>query len=114
MDAFIQWITQHPAEAAWALFATLTALVTVYYRLEPSIKRYVEATTVKWDDEAFQYVQQVGRTVKWLVGLLALLLPAIAGPRPAALQSDDDRTDGDPTPRLGTHSQQQYREEKRK
>jgi len=82
MDQLVAWISANPAEAAWTLFAILTAWVWVYYRVEPAIKRYVESTEARWDDVAFARIQATGAAVKYLVDLLAVLLPALAGPRP--------------------------------
>lgn len=86
MDQLVAWVAEHPSDAAWMLFAFLTAFTWVYYRVEPAIKRYVESTEAKWDDAAFARVQAIGAAVFWLVGLLAVLLPVFAGPRPTKLE----------------------------
>lgn len=44
------WVAAHPAEAAWCVFAAISALVAVYRTRETQIKAIVARTDTKADD----------------------------------------------------------------
>ena len=78
LEQIFAWIAANPGEAAWLLVGLLTFAVALYHRLRPTIKAYVDRTTVSWDNELVASLDRFFSRVDWVIGLLEVLLPALA------------------------------------
>lgn len=81
----MDWLWNHPAEAAWIAFAALTAFVGAFTAAESKLEAFVTASKGEADNRIFKVVAAIVHVLAFVLRLLKYAVPGIAGGRLARL-----------------------------
>ena len=90
------WVVAHPAETGWAIFGTLTTVVTVYRLNEPKIRARAAKTVTKADDKLVWFLD--GLVAVFEIAKLFVPHGIARSPRPAVQPVVQPKEDPDEKP----------------
>jgi len=96
------WITEHPAEAAWYAFGVLSVLAVAYGRMEPKLKAWAGRSDTTVDDKLVWGLSHTIGLLTLVLDLFRELAPTFIGaqqrPVPSTPSTDGEETTSDDPP----------------